>query len=163
MVSAWRNFKNIFSRPLLTITFRSEMLKFYPYFILTADTMVEFVIFWVLRSWKMAGTSGNGVLGVPHGIPSCAASGWKINKRLDFCRTVIKSYNGATERKQMSKVLGIDAVKCSALTAQLGFNVGNRYLDTKIYRFPILHKTYYYFKLNIIFPRLHMTYDKILK
>ena len=96
------------------------------------------------------------------GLQSCAASGWKINKRLDFCRTVIKSYNGATERKQMSKALVIDAVKCSALTAQLGFNVGYRYLDTKIYRFPILHKTCYYL-LNIIFQRLHMTYSKVLK
>ena len=35
MVSAWRNFKNIFSRPLFTIIFRPEMLKFHPYSILT--------------------------------------------------------------------------------------------------------------------------------
>ena len=28
MVSAWRNLKNIFSRPLFTIIFRPEMLKF---------------------------------------------------------------------------------------------------------------------------------------
>ena len=48
MVSAWRNFKNIFSRPLFTIIFRPEMLKFHPYSILTADTMVRFVIFCVL-------------------------------------------------------------------------------------------------------------------
>ena len=31
MVSAWRNFKIIFSRPLFTIIFRPEMLKFHPY------------------------------------------------------------------------------------------------------------------------------------
>ena len=49
MVSAWRNFKSIFSRLLLTIIFRPEMLKFHPYSILTGDTMVEFVIFCVLR------------------------------------------------------------------------------------------------------------------
>ena len=49
MVSAWRNFKNIFSRPLFTIIFRPEMLKFHPYSILTGDTMVGFVIFCVLR------------------------------------------------------------------------------------------------------------------
>ena len=49
MVSAWRNFKNIFSRPLLTIVFMPEMLKFHPYSILTGDTMVEFVIFCVLN------------------------------------------------------------------------------------------------------------------
>ena len=49
MVSAWRNFKNIFSRPLFTIIFRPEMLKFHPYSILTGDTMVGFVIFGVLR------------------------------------------------------------------------------------------------------------------
>ena len=49
MVSAWRNFKNIFSRPLFTIIFRLEMLKFHPYFILTGDTMVGFVIFCVLK------------------------------------------------------------------------------------------------------------------
>ena len=48
MVSAWRNFKNIFSRPLFTIIFRPEMLKFHPYSILTGDTMVRFVIFCVL-------------------------------------------------------------------------------------------------------------------
>ena len=48
MVSAWRNFKNIFSRPLFTIIFRPEMLKLHPYSILTGDTMVGFVIFCVL-------------------------------------------------------------------------------------------------------------------
>ena len=49
MVSAWRNFKNIFSRPLFTIIFSPEMLKFHPYSILTGDTMVGFVIFCVLK------------------------------------------------------------------------------------------------------------------
>ena len=48
MVSAWRKFKNIFSRPLFTIIFRPEMLKFHPYSILTGDTMVGFVIFYLL-------------------------------------------------------------------------------------------------------------------
>ena len=48
MVSAWRNFKNNFSRPLFTIIFRPEMLKFHPYSILTGDTIVGFVIFCVL-------------------------------------------------------------------------------------------------------------------
>ena len=56
MVSAWRNFKNIFSRPLFTVIFRPEMLKFHPYSILIGDTMVEFVIFCVLTrkkwNWK---------------------------------------------------------------------------------------------------------------
>ena len=47
MVSAWRNFKNIFSRPLFTIIFRPEMLKFHPYSILTRQTMVRFVIYCV--------------------------------------------------------------------------------------------------------------------
>jgi hypothetical protein len=47
MVSAWRNFKNIFSRPLFTIIFRAEMLKFHPYSILTGETMVGFVIYCV--------------------------------------------------------------------------------------------------------------------
>ena len=49
MVSAWRKFKNIFSRPLFTIIFRPEMLKFHPYSILTGDTMVGFVIFYLLK------------------------------------------------------------------------------------------------------------------
>ena len=49
MVSAWRNFKNIFPRPLFIIIFRPEMLKFHPCSILTGDTRVEFVIFCVLR------------------------------------------------------------------------------------------------------------------
>ena len=48
MVSAWRNFKNIFPRPLFTIIFRSEMLKFHPYSIFTGDTRVEFAIYCVL-------------------------------------------------------------------------------------------------------------------
>ena len=48
MVSAWRNFKNIFPRPLFIIIFRPEMLKFHPYSILTGDTRVEFVIYRVL-------------------------------------------------------------------------------------------------------------------
>ena len=50
MVSAWRNFKNIFSRPLFTIIFRPEMLKFHPYSILTGDTRVEFVIYWIFQN-----------------------------------------------------------------------------------------------------------------
>jgi hypothetical protein len=48
MVSAWRNFKNIFPRPLFIIIFRPEMLKFHPYSMLTGDTRVEFVISCVL-------------------------------------------------------------------------------------------------------------------
>ena len=48
MACAWRNFKNIFSRPLFTIIFRPEMLKFHPYSILTGETMVGFVIYCVL-------------------------------------------------------------------------------------------------------------------
>ena len=47
MVSAWRNFKNIFPRPLFIIIFRPEMLKFHPYSILTGDTRVDFVIYCV--------------------------------------------------------------------------------------------------------------------
>ena len=47
--SAWRNFKNIFSRLLFTIIFRPEMLKFHQYSILTGETMVAFVIFCVLN------------------------------------------------------------------------------------------------------------------
>ena len=50
MVSAWRNFKNIFSRPLFTIIFRPEMLKFHPYSILTGQTMVRYVIYCVLKN-----------------------------------------------------------------------------------------------------------------
>ena len=41
MASTYRNFKNIFSRPLFTIIFRPEMLKFHPYSILTGDTRVN--------------------------------------------------------------------------------------------------------------------------
>ena len=50
MVSACRNFKNIFSRPLFTIICRLEMLKFHPYSILTGVAMVGFVIFHVLKN-----------------------------------------------------------------------------------------------------------------
>ena len=49
MVSAWRNFKNIFPRPLFIIILRPEMLEFHPYSILTRDTRVEFVIYCVLN------------------------------------------------------------------------------------------------------------------
>ena len=48
MVSAWRNFKNIFPRPLLTIIFRPKILFFVTNSILTGQTKVEFVIYWVL-------------------------------------------------------------------------------------------------------------------
>ena len=50
MVSAWRKFKNIFSRPLFTIIFRPETLKCHQYSILTGQTMVRFVIYCVLSS-----------------------------------------------------------------------------------------------------------------
>ena len=49
MASAWRNFKNISSRPLFTNIFRPEILKFHPYSILIGETMVKFVIYCVLR------------------------------------------------------------------------------------------------------------------
>ena len=41
----------VFSRLLFIIIFRPEMLTFHPYSILTGDTMVEFVIFCVLRGY----------------------------------------------------------------------------------------------------------------
>ena len=50
MVCAWRNFKNIFSRPLFTIIFRPKILFFVTYSILTGQTKVEFVINWVLTA-----------------------------------------------------------------------------------------------------------------
>ena len=49
MASAWRNFKNIFPRPLFTIIFSPEMLKFHPYSILTGEIMVGFVKYCVLK------------------------------------------------------------------------------------------------------------------
>ena len=48
MVSAWRNFKNIFSRPLFTIIFRPKMIKFHPYSILTGEGKVEFLIYYCM-------------------------------------------------------------------------------------------------------------------
>ena len=48
MVSAWRNFKNIFPRPLFIIIFRPEILNLDPCSTLTGDTRVEFVIYCVL-------------------------------------------------------------------------------------------------------------------
>ena len=50
MVCAWRNFKNIFSKPLFTIIFRPNILSFVTYSILTGRTKVEFVIYWVLKA-----------------------------------------------------------------------------------------------------------------
>jgi hypothetical protein len=52
MVSARRNFENIFSKPLFTIIFRPEKLKFHQYSILTRETMVGFDIYCVLRICK---------------------------------------------------------------------------------------------------------------
>ena len=45
-------FQKYFSRPLFTIIFRPEMLKFHPYFILTRETMDGFVIFCVLSCYN---------------------------------------------------------------------------------------------------------------
>ena len=45
MVKVWGNFKDIFSRPLFTIIFRPEMLKFHPYSVLTVKPIDGFVIF----------------------------------------------------------------------------------------------------------------------
>ena len=41
IVSTWRNFKCILSRPLFAIIYRPEILKFHPYCILTGDTMTD--------------------------------------------------------------------------------------------------------------------------
>ena len=49
MISAWRNFKIIFSRPLFIIIFRPKILFFVTYSILTRDTKVEFVSLTLLR------------------------------------------------------------------------------------------------------------------
>ena len=52
MVSAWRNFKNIFSRPLFTIIFRPQMIKFHPYSNLTGEGKVDFLIYCMLIKRK---------------------------------------------------------------------------------------------------------------
>ena len=51
MACAWRNFKIISSRPLFIIIFRPKILFFVTYSILTGQTKIEFVIYWVLRSF----------------------------------------------------------------------------------------------------------------
>ena len=52
-------FQTIFPRPLFIINFRPEMLKFHPYYILTGDTRVEFVIYCVLSQKSVTrGTPG---------------------------------------------------------------------------------------------------------
>ena len=51
MACAWRNFKIIFSRPLFIIIFRPKILFFVTYSILTGQTKVEFVIYWVLMTY----------------------------------------------------------------------------------------------------------------
>ena len=43
-------FQNIFSRPLFIIIFRPKILFFVTYSILTGQTKVEFVKYWVLRA-----------------------------------------------------------------------------------------------------------------
>ena len=49
MVRAWRNFKKNFLDHF-TIIFKLEMLEFHPYSILTGETIVVFVIYYVLKS-----------------------------------------------------------------------------------------------------------------
>ena len=51
MASAWRNVKIIFSRPLFIIIFRPNISFFVTYSILTGETKVEFVIYWVLNPY----------------------------------------------------------------------------------------------------------------
>ena len=78
MVSAWRNFKNIFSRPLFTIIFRPEMLIFHPYSILTGDTMVGFVIFCVLSIIDV-------ILGFGHSTPFNSLQIFTVTVYLQLC------------------------------------------------------------------------------
>ena len=49
LVSAWRNLKNIFSRPLFIINFSPKILISCPYSILTGHTKVESVAYQVLK------------------------------------------------------------------------------------------------------------------
>ena len=48
MARAWKNTKNIFSRPLFEVIFMPEMLKFLPYSILVGEAMVGIVIYYVI-------------------------------------------------------------------------------------------------------------------
>ena len=73
MVSAWRNFQNIFSRPLFTIIFRPEMLKFHQYSILSGEAMVGFVIYCVLKYKSSKGICKNQVdKGLKYRLPKVA-------------------------------------------------------------------------------------------
>ena len=81
MVSAWRNFKNIFPRPLFIIIFRPEMLKFHPYAILTGDARVEFVIYRVLRAYCP------NIYTVTYTVDNiCGVTSWFENGVHQFCR-----------------------------------------------------------------------------
>ena len=79
MACAWKNFKNIFSRPLFTIIFRPEMLKFHPYSVLTRNIMVGFVIFCVLRLFLVLFSTENKHLynPLPH---NCLRNIWMVPK-----------------------------------------------------------------------------------
>ena len=57
MSSAWRNFKNIFSRPLFTIIFRPIMIKFHSYSILTVEGKDDFLIYCMLSTMSKARAS----------------------------------------------------------------------------------------------------------
>jgi hypothetical protein len=55
-------FPKYFFRPLFTIIFRPEMLKFHLYSILTGETMVGFVIYCVLKIHIINGQSTDPLL-----------------------------------------------------------------------------------------------------
>ena len=84
MVDAWRNFKNIFSRPLFTNIFWPKMLKFQPYAILTGKTIVRFVIFCVLRKF-FTKTVVQGLLAdLPHGLRRTPSIRDRVHRNENF-------------------------------------------------------------------------------
>ena len=91
MVGAWRNFKNIFPRPLFIIIFRPEMLKFHPYSILTVDARVEFVIYCMLKQ-KLQHSSDcyftrlKYLFGIGIWIWIWAAKNWRFSLRVSVVR-----------------------------------------------------------------------------
>ena len=104
MVSAWRNFKNIFPKPL--VIFRPEMLKFHQYSTLTGDTRVEFVIHCVLKyrtlvsSWFQE-TLLAGLVGIGFSFPS---------SKIKSNPTEINFAGGFTERPLLVLVLIVLAI-----------------------------------------------------
>ena len=127
MVSAWRNFKNIFPRPLFIIIFRPEMLKFHPYSILTGDTRVEFVIYCVLNTKHQ-----NCKLSDNHKALKTSKIIW-VKLTIDFQNTIYAKFAQATPMTKSKKFVRLHLHLCQlCVKSQHLFNPKSSLMNMKV-------------------------------